>query len=87
MFSSGLVDPGKDVGSDANKDFVDGVSSVGYDVGRRSMGGRDQVQDSSKVLSTGWKPSFTLEEGIERTLEYEFLRDNCNDPEEVFYTE
>ena len=42
--------------------------------------------DASKVHSSGFKPPFTLEEGLDRTLNYEFVQERSED-EEVFYTE
>lgn len=42
--------------------------------------------DASKVHSSGFKAPFTLEEGLDRTLNYEFVQERSND-EEVFYTE
>jgi nucleoside-diphosphate-sugar epimerase len=42
--------------------------------------------DSSKVHSSGFKAPFTLEEGLDRTLNYEFVQVRSDD-EEVFYTE
>ena len=42
--------------------------------------------DASKVHSSGFKAPFTLEEGLDRTLNYEFVQKRSDD-EEVFYTE
>lgn len=42
--------------------------------------------DASKVHSSGFKAPFTLEKGLERTLNYEFVQKRSDD-EEVFYTE
>ena len=42
--------------------------------------------DASKVHSSGFKAPFTLEEGLDRTLNYEFVQERP-DGEEVFYTE
>jgi hypothetical protein len=42
--------------------------------------------DSSKVHSSGFKAPFTLEEGLDRTLNYEFIQERSDD-DEVFYTE
>ena len=42
--------------------------------------------DASKVHSSGFKAPFTLEEGLDRTLNYEFVQERSED-EEVFYTE
>jgi GlcNAc-P-P-Und epimerase len=42
--------------------------------------------DASKVHSSGFKAPFTLEEGLDRTLNYEFVQERCED-DEVFYTE
>ena len=42
--------------------------------------------DASKVHSSGFKAPFTLEEGLDRTLNYEFVQERSDD-EEVFYTE
>ena len=42
--------------------------------------------DASKVHSSGFKAPYTLEEGLDRTLNYEFVQQRSND-EEVFYTE
>lgn len=39
----------------------------------------------TSVSKTGFSPKFSLAEGIERTLKYEFLEDNSGD--KVFYTE
>lgn len=40
---------------------------------------------AEKLNSTGFKRPFTLEEGLERTLRYEFIEDHSNEP--VFITE
>ena len=42
--------------------------------------------DASKVHSSGFKAPYTLEEGLDRTLNYEFVQVRSDD-EEVFYTE
>ena len=42
--------------------------------------------DASKVHTSGFKAPFTLKEGLDRTLNYEFIQ-NRSDDEEVFYTE
>jgi nucleoside-diphosphate-sugar epimerase len=42
--------------------------------------------DATKVHSCGFKAPFTLEEGLDRTLNYEFVQDRSAD-DEVFYTE
>lgn len=42
--------------------------------------------DASKVHSSGFKAPFTLEEGLDRTLNYEFIQKRSDD-DEVFYTE
>lgn len=42
--------------------------------------------DAFKVHSSGFKAPFTLEEGLDRTLNYEFVQKRSDD-EEVFYTE
>ena len=42
--------------------------------------------DASKVHSSGFKAPFTLQEGLDRTLNYEFIQDRSDD-DEVFYTE
>lgn len=42
--------------------------------------------DATKVHSSGFKAPFTLEEGLDRTLNYEFLQERSAD-DEVFYTE
>ena len=42
--------------------------------------------DASKVHSSGFKAPFTLEEGLDRTLNYEFVQVRSDD-DEVFYTE
>lgn len=42
--------------------------------------------DATKVHSSGFKAPYTLEEGLERTLNYEFLQERSDD-DEVFYTE
>lgn len=42
--------------------------------------------DASKVHSSGFKAPFTLNEGLDRTLNYEFVQERSDD-EEVFYTE
>lgn len=42
--------------------------------------------DASKVHLSGFKAPYTLEEGLDRTLNYEFVQERSND-EEVFYTE
>lgn len=42
--------------------------------------------DASKVHSSGFKAPFTLEEGLDRTLNYEFIQERPED-DEVFFTE
>ena len=42
--------------------------------------------DATKVHSSGFKAPFTLEEGLDRTLNYEFIQERSDD-DEVFYTE
>jgi GlcNAc-P-P-Und epimerase len=42
--------------------------------------------DASKVHSSGFKAPFTLEQGLDRTLNYEFVQERLDD-EVVFYTE
>ena len=42
--------------------------------------------DATKVHSSGFKAPFTLEEGLYRTLNYEFVQERSDD-DEVFYTE
>ena len=42
--------------------------------------------DATKVHSTGFKAPYTLEEGLDRTLNYEFVQERSDD-DEVFYTE
>ena len=42
--------------------------------------------DASKVHSSGFKAPYTLEEGLDKTLNYEFVQER-SDNEEVFYTE
>ena len=42
--------------------------------------------DATKVHSSGFKAPFTLEEGLYRTLNYEFVQERSED-DEVFYTE
>ena len=42
--------------------------------------------DAAKVHSSGFKAPYTLEEGLDRTLNYEFVQDRSKD-DEVFYTE
>ena len=42
--------------------------------------------DSTKVHSSGFKAPYTLEEGLDRTLNYEFVQERSDD-DEVFYTE
>ena len=42
--------------------------------------------DATKVHSSGFKAPFTLQEGLYRTLNYEFVQDRSAD-DEVFYTE
>jgi nucleoside-diphosphate-sugar epimerase len=42
--------------------------------------------DASKVHSSGFKAPYNLEEGLDRTLNYEFVQERSDD-EEVFYTE
>ena len=42
--------------------------------------------DATKVLSSGFKTPYTLEEGLDRTLNYEFVQERSDD-DEVFYTE
>ena len=42
--------------------------------------------DSTKAHSSGFKAPYTLEEGLDRTLNYEFVQERSED-EEVFFTE
>ena len=42
--------------------------------------------DAAKVHSSGFKAPFTLEEGLDTTLNYEFVQERSDD-DEVFYTE
>ena len=42
--------------------------------------------DATKVHSSGFKAPYTLEEGLDKTLNYEFVQERSND-DEVFYTE
>ena len=42
--------------------------------------------DASKVHSSGFKAPYTLEEGLDRTLNYEFVQQRSDD-DEVFYSE
>lgn len=42
--------------------------------------------DATKVHSRGFKAPYTLEEGLDRTLNYEFVQERSQD-DEVFYTE
>lgn len=42
--------------------------------------------DATKVHSSGFKAPFTLEEGLDRTLNYEFVQERSEE-DEVFYTE
>lgn len=42
--------------------------------------------DAIKVHSSGFKAPYTLEEGLDRTLNYEFVQERSDD-DEVFYTE
>ena len=42
--------------------------------------------DATKVHSSGFQAPFTLEEGLDRTLNYEFVQERSDD-DEVFYTE
>ena len=42
--------------------------------------------DATKVHSSGFKAPYTLEEGLDRTLNYEFVQER-SDEDEVFYTE
>ena len=42
--------------------------------------------DATKVHSSGFKAPFTLEEGLDRTLNYEFVQERSAD-DEVFFTE
>lgn len=42
--------------------------------------------DAAKVHSRGFKAPYTLEEGLDRTLNYEFVQERSDD-DEVFYTE
>lgn len=42
--------------------------------------------DASKVHSSGFKAPLTLQEGLDRTLNYEFIQERSDD-DEVFYTE
>ena len=41
--------------------------------------------DAKKVHSSGFKAPYTLEEALNRTINYEFVEDHSSD--EVFYTE
>ena len=43
--------------------------------------------DASKVHSSKWKAPFSLEEGLNRTLNYEFIEDRSENDKDVFYTE
>lgn len=42
--------------------------------------------DATKVHSSGFKAPYTLEEGLDQTLNYEFVQERSNN-DEVFYTE
>ena len=42
--------------------------------------------DATKVHSSGFRAPFTLEEGLDKTLNYEFVQERSDD-DEVFYTE
>ena len=42
--------------------------------------------DATKVHSSGFKAPYTLEEGLDRTLNYEFVQERSDD-DEVFYSE
>ena len=42
--------------------------------------------DATKVHSSGFRAPYTLEEGLDRTLNYEFVQERSDD-DEVFYTE
>ena len=42
--------------------------------------------DATKVHSSGFKAPFTLQEGLDKTLKYEFVQERSDD-DEVFYTE
>ena len=42
--------------------------------------------DASKVHSSGFRAPYTLEEGLDRTLKYEFVQERTKN-DEVFYTE
>jgi hypothetical protein len=42
--------------------------------------------DASKVHSSGFRAPYTLEEGLDRTLKYEFVQERSKN-DEVFYTE
>jgi nucleoside-diphosphate-sugar epimerase len=42
--------------------------------------------DATKVHSSGFKAPFSLEDGLDRTLNYEFVQERSDD-DEVFYTE
>ena len=42
--------------------------------------------DATKIHNSGFKAPFTLEEGLNRTLNYEFVQERSDD-DEVFYTE
>ena len=42
--------------------------------------------DATKVHSSGFKAPYTLEEGLDKTLNYEFVQERSDD-DEVFYTE
>lgn len=42
--------------------------------------------DSSKAMSSGFKPPYTIQEGLARTIKYEFT-DNCNRDEVIYESE
>ena len=42
--------------------------------------------DATKVHSSGFKAPYTLEEGLDKTLNYEFVQERSND-DEIFFTE
>ena len=42
--------------------------------------------DATKVQLSGFKAPFTLEKGLDRTLNYEFVQERSDD-DEVFFTE
>ncbi|MBQ3930279.1 MAG: UDP-N-acetylglucosamine 4-epimerase, partial [Paludibacteraceae bacterium] len=42
--------------------------------------------DSSKAMNSGFVPPYTIQEGLARTIKYEFT-DNCNRDEVIFESE